>query len=46
MFKWELTAEEVLYLGKILMEAASKHDVDEAVDLFHQLVKLIEEGRS
>ena len=44
MFNLELSAHQVLQLGRILIEAATDNDDDEAVLIFHQLVKLIEKG--
>ena len=45
MFNLELSAHEVLHLGKILIESATDNDNDEAVLLFHHLLKLIEKGK-
>jgi hypothetical protein len=42
MFNLELRPNEILHLGRILIEAATEHDNDEATLLFHQLCNLLE----
>jgi hypothetical protein len=44
MFNLELKGYEVLHLGKILIDAATDNDNEEAVIIFHRLGQLIEKG--
>ena len=44
MFNLELSAHEVLHLGKILIESATDDDNDEAVLIFHKLLNLMQKG--